>query len=268
MGAKKKGFLEGTLQYGIMPYVFGIGGAVVILGALFKLMHWQGASIMLIAGLGTEAFIFFVSAFIPVHPDPEWDRVYPQLSDDSYEGSYEYEDQQEDTGSAVEKLDSMLSSSLDQDVIDRLGDGLNSLSTSVEKMADLGDAAVATSEYTSNVKVASDSLNKMSSSYAETAQAMESMSAAATDATEYHSQVQTITKNLGSLNALYEMELQDANSHLKAMNKFYSNLSTAMDNISEATSDSDQFREQLKSLTGNITQLNNVYGNMLSAMKS
>ena len=111
MGAKKKGFLEGTLQYGIMPYVFGIGGAVVILGALFKLMHWQGASIMLIAGLGTEAFIFFVSAFIPVHADPEWDRVYPQLSDDSYEGSYEYEDQTEESGSAVEKLDNMLSSS-------------------------------------------------------------------------------------------------------------------------------------------------------------
>jgi len=266
MSVKNKSFLEGTFQYGIMPYIYGIGAAIVILGALFKLMHWPGAAAMLIIGLGTEALIFAVSAFIPVHPEPEWEKVYPQLADDSYEDSYEYEDQ---SGSTVEKLDDMLASSnLDQNVIDRLGEGLNSLSTSVEKMADLGDAAAATSEYASNVKGATESLNKMSVSYAQTAEAMESMSVAATDASEYQNQVQTITKNLGSLNALYEMELQDANSHLKAMNKFYSNISTAMDNISEATSDSDQFREQLKSLTGNITELNTVYGNMLSAMKS
>lgn len=268
MSANKKSFLETTFQFKIMPYIYGLGAAVVILGALFKLMHWPGASEMLIVGLGTEALIFAVSAFIPVHPDLEWERVYPQLADESYAGSYE-EEYQEDQESAVEKLDDMFANSgLDQDVISRLGEGLNSLSTSVEKMADLGDAAVATSDYTSNVKSASESLNNLGASYAKTADAMESMSSAATDASEYHSQVQTITKNLGSLNALYEMELQDANGHLKAMNKFYSNLSTAMENISSATSDSDQFREQLHSLTDNITKLNSVYGNMLSAMKS
>jgi len=268
MGAKKKGFLETTLQYGIMPYVFGIGGAVVILGALFKLMHWPGASQMLILGLGTEAFIFFIGAFIPVHPDPEWEKVYPQLADESYEAEYDYEEEVEGD-SAVSKLDNVLSNSaLDDSAIERLGEGLNSLSVSVEKMAEIGDAAAASSEYANNVKAASASVTKLSDSYAQTASAMESMSSAATDASEYHSQVQTITKNLGSLNALYEMELQDANSHLKAMNKFYSNLSTAMDNISDATADSDEFKKGLNSLTSNITQLNTVYGNMLSAMKS
>lgn len=269
MSSNKNNFLETKLQYGIMPYVFGIGGAVVILGALFKLMHWPGASAMLIAGLGTEAVIFFISAFIPVHPDPAWEKVYPQLADEDAEVAYDDYSEDASQESAVEKLDDMLANSgLDQSAIDRLGEGLNSLSSSVEKMADLGDAAVATSDYTDNVKSASDSLSNLGSSYAKTAEAMESMSSAAGDASEYHSQVQAITKNLGSLNALYEMELQDANGHLKAMNKFYSNLSTAMDNISSATEDSDKFREGLNSLTENITSLNNVYGNMLAAMKS
>ena len=67
----------------------------------------------------------------------------------------------------------------------------------------------------------------MNKSYASTVAAMSEMSNAANDAKQYHAQVQTITKNLGALNAVYEMELQDANNHLKAMNKFYSNLTNA-----------------------------------------
>ncbi|MFK7899975.1 MAG: gliding motility protein GldL [Cyclobacteriaceae bacterium] len=266
MSLENKSFLEGKFQYKIMPYIYGIGAGIVILGALFKLMHWPFASAMLIIGLGAEAVIFFVSAFIPVHPDADWSKVYPQLAED--DDNY-YEGAAPSSGSVSQDLDNMLATAgVDQDVIGRLGEGLNSLSSSVSKMSDLGDAAVATSEYTENVKKATGSLGDMSESYSKTAEAMSSMSAAAEDASEYHSQVQTITQNLSSLNALYEMELQDANGHLKAMNKFYSNLSTAMDNISDATKDSDEFRNQLHSLTENITSLNSVYGNMLTAMKS
>lgn len=107
----------------------------------------------------------------------------------------------------------------------------------------------------------------MSKSYASTAEAMSGMASAATDAKEYHTQVQNITKNLGSLNAVYEMELQDANNHLKAMNKFYSNLSSAMENMSEASKDTEEFKKNLATLTTNLSQLNSVYGNMLTAMK-
>ena len=93
------------------------------------------------------------------------------------------------------------------------------------------------------------------------------MADATKDTKDYHAQVQTITKNLGALNAVYEMELKDANSHLKAMNKFYSNLTVAMESMSDASKESKVFKEQMTSLTSNLTQLNKVYGNMLSAMK-
>ncbi|GAO29876.1 hypothetical protein JCM15548_12107 [Geofilum rubicundum JCM 15548] len=62
-----------------MGKVYGIGAAVVILGALWKILHLPGASAMLIAGLGTEAIIFFLSAFEPPHEMPDWSLVYPEL---------------------------------------------------------------------------------------------------------------------------------------------------------------------------------------------
>ena len=79
--------------------------------------------------------------------------------------------------------------------------------------------------------------------------------------------MQAVTKNLGALNAVYEMELQDANSHVKAMNKFYSNVTAAMESMAQAGKDTDKFKAQLSQLTTNISALNKVYGSMLTAMK-
>jgi len=248
----------------VMPMIYGLGAAIVIVGAMFKIMHWPFAGPMLVVGLSTEAVIFAFSAFQPTHKDPDWARVYPQLADDYYDEGGEA------TGTSVsKKLDEMLSdANINQDVITRLGSGLNNLSDNVSKMNSFADASVATSEYTENVKRATSSLGDMSQAYEKTAKAMSSMANASADAQEYHSQVQNITKNLGALNAVYEMELQDANNHLRAMNKFYANLSSAMENMSEASKDTQQFKEELGKLSKNLTSLNNVYGNMLSAMRS
>jgi len=256
----KKG--ENLLEDVIMPKVYGIGAAVVIVGALFKIMHWPFAGPMLVVGLGTEAVIFFISAFQKPHKDPDWSRVYPQLAED-----FEDDEPATSTGT-VQKLDDMLASAnINQSVISRLGQGLNSLSDNVSKMSDLSDATVASSEYTSAIKGATGSLHKMNDAYAKTAEAMSGMASASVDAQGYHEQVQKITKNLGALNAVYEMELQDANNHLRAMNKFYANLSSAMENMADASRDTQQFKDELGKLSKNLTSLNNVYGNMLTAMK-
>ena len=97
---------------------------------------------------------------------------------------------------------------------------------------------------------------------------MTAMSNATADAKEYHLQVQNVTKNLGALNAVYEMELQDANTHLKSMNKFYGTLSQAMENLTEAGKETEQFKQEVTGLTTNLHSLNRVYGNMLNAMRA
>jgi gliding motility-associated protein GldL len=263
MSTNKGGFMY-TFENAIMPKIYGLGAAVVIVGALFKIMHWPFAGPMLVVGLGTEALIFAFSAFMPLHKDPEWSKVYPQLAEDYLEeGSEEATE-----ASVTKKLDVMLEESgISQDVLNRLGTGFNHLTESVHNMSDLSNAAIASSEYAENVKVASKSIIDVNQAYSKTVEAMTEMSNATQDAKEYHSQVQNITKNLGALNAVYEMELQDANNHLRAMNKFYGNLSSAMENMSEASKDTQQFRDELSKLSKNLTSLNNVYGNVLAAMK-
>jgi gliding motility-associated protein GldL len=64
----------------VMGFLYGMGAAVVIVGALFKLMHWPGAGPMLVIGLLTEAAIFALSAFEPVEKDLDWSLVYPELA--------------------------------------------------------------------------------------------------------------------------------------------------------------------------------------------
>lgn len=270
MSKKKGGFSE--LLYGtIMPKIYGIGAAVVIVGAMFKILHLPGAGIMLGVGLTTEAIIFLFSAFEPKHQEYDWSLVYPELM-----GATEATDRRtisnvksNNGDSVTKKLDAMLESSkVGPELIDSLGRGMKNLSDSVSKMGSLSNAAVATDEYAKNVKVASSSLSEMNKSYSTAIQAMSSMSDASKDTKEYHVQVQQVTKNLASLNSVYELELQDANSHLKAMNKFYSNLSSAMENVSEASKDAESFKNNFASLNNNISSLNRVYGNMLSAMKA
>ena len=63
-----------------MAKLYGWGASIVILGALFKLMNWPGAGAMLTIGLGTEAIIFFLSAFEKPHEEPDRSLVYPELA--------------------------------------------------------------------------------------------------------------------------------------------------------------------------------------------
>ena len=261
--AKSRNFLFDVL----MPKIYGIGAAVVIVGALFKIQHWDGANEMLIVGLLTEAVIFFLSAFQPQPHEPDWARVYPQLADD-YAGEGLVPAHAASGPSITGKLDEMMrNADITPESINTLGLGLSRLSDTTAQLADLSQATAATDEYNTRVRAASTQLGEITKSYATTADALAQMAGTTVDAQEYHSQVQSMTRNLGALNAVYEMELQDANSHLKAMNKFYGNLSMAMENLTDASKDTAQFKEEVSRLTHNLHNLNTVYGNMLTAMR-
>lgn len=252
-----------------MPKIYGIGAAVVIVGAMFKILHMPGAALMLGVGLTTEAVIFFLSAFEPKHPEPDWAKVYPELADD-YDGpaAAPRKAVPQATGGAAAQMDKMLAEAkVGPELIKSLGEGMRNMAESAKKMSNLSDAAVATNEYAGNVKSASRSLAEMNKSYASAMEAMSGMADATKDTKEYHSQVQNVTKSLGALNAVYEMELKDAQSHTKALNKFYSNISGALESMAEAGKETSAFQSELNKLTSNISALNKVYGNMLTAMR-
>jgi gliding motility-associated protein GldL len=271
MAKKKGGFME--LFYGsIMPKIYGIGAAVVIVGALFKIQHWSGANEMLILGLGVEALIFAFSAFEPKAHEVDWSKVYPELAEEEVDMSTRTATRISNKPAAGDspllKIDEMLKTAkVDQNLLDNLGKGLTNLATSASQMNNLANAAVATKEYADNVQKASASLKDMNTSYGTAMKAVSAMADASKDSSEYHTAVQKVTKNLTALNTIYEMELKDADSHVKNMNKFYESLTGAMTGLSKVGENTSKFTGELSKLTDNLTALNTVYGSMLTAMK-
>ncbi len=249
----------------VMPKIYGIGASIVILGAMFKILDWPFASLMIGVGLSTEAAIFFLSAFEPKQEDYDWSKVYPILASD--EPAPSKEKASKGVG-LTQKFDEMMENAkIGPELFDSLSKGMTNLATSAEKMGNLSDAAVATNEYAENVKSASKTLVDINHSYGKTATALVELSSASADAKQYHTQVVEVTKNLSALNNVYEMELIDAQNHMKTLNKFYSNVSTAMEGLAEAGKETEVFKTELSKLNQNVSSLNQIYGGMLSAMK-
>ncbi|HRG87814.1 MAG TPA: gliding motility protein GldL [Chitinophagales bacterium] len=263
--AQGKSFFEVKSGKRILNYVYSWGAAVVILGALFKILHLKGANLMLILGMGTEVLIFIISGFEPqydTHHEYEWERVYPELAS---EGPVTNKNQKPLT----QQLDKMLSDAkVGPDLINSLGKGFTTLGESVSKLNDLTDASVAANDFSKNAKNAAGQINTFAQAAATATSAVSSIGAGAEHTKVYHEQVQSMVKNLSQLNAIYELELQDSNNHLKAMNKFFGNLNSAAQALSETATDATKYKDNLVQLNKNLTSLNTVYGSMLSAMKS
>lgn len=220
--AKSGSFLESKAFKSFMAKVYGLGAAVVIVGALFKLMHWPGAGIMLIVGLGTEALIFAISAFEPLKEEVDWTLVYPELAGMDSDGKKE-------KLSAAEQLDKMLDEAkIEKDLIDRLGVSMQSFSDNVSQMNKISDATIATSQYTDNIKKAADTADKLNSSYSTALMAIESLSESSASTKEYYDKVQSATAKMSQMNQTYEEEFGKLNNNIKALNSVYGNMLSAM----------------------------------------
>ena len=137
-----------------MGYVYGWGASIVMIGALFKLQHWQYAGLLLTVGLITEAFIIFLSAFDPPIEMPEWSKVYPELRDD-YE-VIELEDYQRKGKNGFNQL--INGSEFSPELLDKVGQSLNNLSNAANGISDISSATLATDMYVRNLSSASESM--------------------------------------------------------------------------------------------------------------
>ncbi len=144
----------------LMGMIYGIGAAIVIVGALFKILHWPFANEMLIVGLLTEAAIFFISAFDKPHEEPDWTLVYPELAGLDESGHTIDKKPKGGIQDAVsQQLDKMLEEAkVGPELIESLGNSLKALGDNTSKLADITDASVATNEYVSNIKKASGNI--------------------------------------------------------------------------------------------------------------
>ena len=248
----------------IMGLLYGLGASVVIVGALFKIQHWPGAGPMLIIGLSTEALIFFVSAFEPAHLGLDWTLVYPELAGMDEDGNAI-----EHKGSAVEQLDTMLEDAkIDPELIESLGHGLRNLSTNANKLSEISDASVATNEYAESLKTASTRVSSLADDYAKASESLAVLNEAANSGANTGEEMKKMASTLEALNESYASQLQGSQQQAETMKAMYAGITALMTNLSESVEDTKRYKENIAELSTNLTALNNIYGNMLTAMKS
>ncbi len=192
---------------------YGLGASIVIIGALFKILHWEigplNGGILLAVGLITEAIIFAISAFEPVDDDLDWSLVYPELAGGQSVGKKAKQENPEDAqGLLSKKLDEMLKEArLDANLMSSLGDSIRSFEGAAKEMAPTADAMNATKKYSQEMSLAAaqmESLNSLYKVQVESASRQtEINNEVADNADKLKQQMQAMATNLSSLNGVY-----------------------------------------------------------------
>lgn len=240
-----------------MDVAVSVAAAAVIFGALQKILHTPIADLWLKIGLYTEALIFLLYGILYL--------IYPAVKEE-YEGKAH---KAVPVGNpALASMDKMLQ---DADItpanLKKLGEGFQKLGTTVSGITDVSDVVKSTSDFSSKTKEATNAISSMATAFTSSANTMASFNNASESAKGFHEQVQVLTKNLGSLNTIYELELKESNNHLKALNGFYGKMAEASQAMMSSVDDANKAKEQIGALATNLSKLNSVYGNMLSAMQ-
>ena len=274
-GFKKfQAFTQSKKYKSFMGAVYGIGAAIVMVGAYFKLTHIQGADLMLALGLGVEALIFFLSAFEPQHLDYAWDNVFVELDED-WDGVQKTQFATSGAGrpaaATTDVEEAMLSKmfekmNVSEETFKRIGKGLDKLAENAGQMADISNAMAATTNYANAMDRATKSISDFSNAYVQTNQklsdSLDKLDFSALDANT----IKKVASSMQSLNSIYELQLQGAEQTSAASKALTETMNKYMDNLNASSKNAGQLNDQLTQLSARLTALNNVYGGMLSAM--
>jgi len=180
---------------------YGIGAAIVIVGALFKIQHWDYGSEILTIGMVVEAIVFFISAFDAVEEDLDWTKVYPELSETGSRGAGL-------NGMLSQKLDNLLKEAqIDSKLITSLGTNIKSFHTAAEGLTVASESISSTTKYNEQVELAAiqmKSLNGLYQSQLETSSKQSKLNDSIVENSQYvKEQLESLANNLSTLNGIY-----------------------------------------------------------------
>lgn len=192
---------------------YGLGASIVIVGALFKITHWEiagiGGNVLLAIGLITEAIIFAISAFEPVDEEVDWSLVYPELAGGTArERQRVVEEAQDIQGGLSKKLDEMLKEAkIDSELMSSLSDSIRSFEGAAKGIAPTAEAISATKKYSEEMALAAAQMDSLNSLYKvqieSSSRQAEANEQIAQNAEQLKLQMQNLATNLSSLNGVY-----------------------------------------------------------------
>ncbi len=294
---KKSGFAKGwdkvVKWYANHAYavniVYSVGASVVIIGALFKILHWPGASQVLMVGMFTESFLFILGIFERPHAVYNWENVFPQLIG---------HEQKELLGGngiagacAGQTEQSAAVPALSEETLKSLQEGIDNLGKTANQLATLGNVATATHSLVEKMNTASVAAESFANTQTALSNATRTlgqsyqtisadMDAIVKQTQNYGKGMEAVNAQMASLNSVYELQLKD----LQAQSAAFKNQTDSVDKITSVieamTADAKTMQQNnaaaleatalylaaQQKLAAQVADLNKVYGNMLNAL--
>lgn len=242
-------------------FAYSIGAAIVIWGALFKILHLPGGEVLLAIGMGTEVLMFILTAFDRPGKEYRWEEVFPEL-----EGG-----DKKEAG-----CHNSVASSRNVSSIQRAGDGCNYSPTIIGSVAE-GDVAGVTNHYIDQMqsinqqleklRATTESLNNVSETLLGSYKAItENKDIISASANGYAEQMQALSRNISGLNTIYEIQLKSVSGQLEAIDRVNQGIRDIRDMYERSASQSSRYAEETEKMARHMEQLNHVYEKMLHAM--
>lgn len=270
---KKSGFMVWYESYNgkkTVNMVYSLGASVVIIGALFKILHWPGANYVLMLGMFTEAFLFAIGILEKPQFSYHWENLYPELLKEGAEGEAAIiGGKKQETAQGVQSLS-------DNDM-QALQKGIGELAKTAQQLSSLSNVAESTNQLSQKLNAAGaaadqfvgaqGTLASSASALSESYKAIAGSAASAVkDAENYGKAVAAVNAQLASLNSVYELQLKAAKAAEAQSDEYAKNIAKLSENASATLRSAEAVAKAQDTLAKQVADLNKVYGNMLTAV--
>lgn len=243
---------------------YSVGAAIVIWGALFKILHLPGGNTLLCVGMGTEIAMFILTAFDRPPKEPNWEELVPALNGKN------------NNPEEVESL--TIVDDNNTPVAQGAVAGFQGGGTVVFGNGTGGNLVVGnTGALTGDMEKATEELSKVSELAEATnrfVDAIEGISKQMSELNEtmgsgtggYTERMAELNRNLAGLNTIYEIQLRSVSGQLEAIDRVNKGLRDIRDMYEKSAKDSERYCEETEKMTKYMKQINEVYARMIAAM--
>ncbi len=271
----------------IFSAVYSLGAAIVILGAMFKILHLPGGGTMLAIGMSTEVIVFALGIFDKPFKEWDWEKVFDFSAGDKLNSNALQPSMQSNKSTGL----SLKTTAMIESDVEKLSEGIKTLAVTAQQLTNLTSVVDVTEKFVKTIENASlstrkytqsqDSLNaeveRLHTSYAGVASGMDVVEK---NTKQYSSKVEDINRNLSSINSIYEIQLKNIHTQSESLNLQSEAMRKATDELnavlaeikkiktatSTAVDEAESFKTGATGLSRQIADLNKIYGNMLNAL--